>query len=216
MSETTELFAFVDESRKPMRDPATGDVSGEGEHYVLAAVVILGGDSNDMRRSLNQISVEIGHPLHYRELSRQRRIQALEAIAAIAGWEGYVFETARPLLARNLSEHHVRAKLIGDAFEYLSMSRGVARAVLETRSHPTTGFVALDQKDHDVLRRLRRHEEIAGSFEIAHASKAESILQMADLLAGARSDWLCGVDRHPYSMITHRVRSTRSVFARAP
>ena len=213
---TTELVAFIDESVKPMRDPATGAVSRTGKHYVLAAAVALDGDIDELRGRLGRITAAIGHRLHYRELSRQHRLRTLEAIAAIAGWEGYVFETARPLLARNLSEHHVRAKLIGDAFEYLSMSRGVARAVLETRSHPTTGFVALDQKDHDVLRRLRRHEEIAGSFEIAHASKAESILQMADLLAGARSDWLCGVDRHPYSMITHRVRSTRSVFARAP
>ncbi len=216
MSETTELIAFVDESRKPMRDPATGEVSGAGEHYVLAAVVLLGDDSNDMRRRLNQISVEIGHPLHYRELSRQRRNQALEAIAAITDWEGYIFETARPLRARNLSEHHVGAKLIGDAFTYLSLSRGAARAVLETRSHPAAGFVALDQKDHDVLRRLRHREETAGNFEITHASKAEPILQIADLLAGARSDWLCGVSREPHSIIAHRVRSTRSSFGNTP
>ena len=169
-----------------------------------------------MRRSLNQISVEIGHPLHYRELSRRRRIQALEAIAAITDWEGYIFETARPVLARNLSEHHVRAKLIGDAFAYLSLSRGVARAVLETRSHPAAGFVALDQKDHDVLRRLRRRDEIAGDFEITHASKAEPILQIADLLAGTRSDWLCGVNREPHGIIAHRVRSTRSSFDKTP
>ena len=213
---TTELTAFIDESRKPIRDPATGKVSGAGEHYVLPAAVVLDGDCDDLRTSLNRIAVEIGHPLHYRELSRQNRIGAIEAIDSITGWEGYLFETARPLQARNYSEHHIRAKLVEDAFVYLNQNRGVARVVLETRSHPAAGFFALDQKDHDVLRRLRRRGEIAGTFEISHAGKAEAILQIADLLAGARSDWLCGVNRDAYGRISHRVHSTRSVFGRTP
>lgn len=211
---TTELVAFLDESVKPMRDPATAAVSRTGRHYVLAAAVVLDGDIDELRGSLDRITASIGRQLHYRDLSRQHRVRSLEAVAAIEGWEGYVFETARPFLARNLSEHHVRATLVGNAFEFLSLSRGVARAVIETRSHPTAGFVTLDQKDHDVLHRLRRREEIAGAFEICHATKAEPILQMADLLAGARSDWLCGVDRDPYSVITHKIRSTRTVFDR--
>ena len=213
---TTELVAFVDESVEPMRDPGSGAVSGTGKHYVVAAAVVLDGDIDAMRGSLDRIRVAIGHALHYRNLTRQHRLRSLEAIAHVTGWEGYLFETARPLLARNVSEHHVRAKLLGNAFEFLSMSRGVARAVLETRSHPTAGFITLDQKDHDVLRRLRRREEVAGAFEIDHAGKSEPILQIADLLAGARSDWLCGVDRDPYSVITHRVRSTRAAFDRTP
>ena len=35
---------------------------------------------------------------------------------------------------------------------------------------------------------------------------------IADLLAGARSDELCGVDRETYSRISHRVRTIRAVF----
>ncbi len=59
---TTELIAYVDESRKPMRDPATGRVSGAGEYYVLAAAVVLDGDCDDLRTSLNRIAVEILPP----------------------------------------------------------------------------------------------------------------------------------------------------------
>jgi len=35
-----DLIAFLDESRKPVRDGRTGRVSGRGDHYVVVAAVV--------------------------------------------------------------------------------------------------------------------------------------------------------------------------------
>ena len=66
------------------------------------------------------------------------------------------------------------------------------------------------------MRRLRRQEAIPDSFRISHEDKTETILQVADLLAGARSDWLCDVNRDAHARIGHRVRAIRTVFDKGP
>ena len=213
---TTELTAFLDESRKPIRNPATGRVDDLGRnHYVVAAAVVLDGDIPNIRRQLERIEAEIGYPLHYQDLSTARRVEVLEVIAGIDGWDGYLFETARALPDAHYSEHHVRAKLVADALTYLS-SQGVVEAVLETRAGTNRRFLPLDDKDHDVVRRLQRQEAIPDSFRISHDDKTEAILQIADLPAGARSDWLCDVNREAHARIGHRVRAIRTVFDKMP
>ena len=168
---TTEPIAFLDESRKPIRDPATGRVDDRGlRHYVVAAAVVIGGDSPNIRRQLERIKAEIGYPLHYQDLSTARRVEALEAIDGIDGWDGYLFETARPLSDAGHSEHHVRARLVAEALTYLS-SQGVVEAVLETRAGTNWRFLPLDDKDHDVVRRLQRQETVPDSFRIRHDDK---------------------------------------------
>lgn len=95
---TPELAAFLDESRKPIRNAATRRVAERGRHYyVVAAAVVLDGDVADIRSQLEQVGAEVGVQLHYRNLSVSRRAKALEAIDRIGGWDGYLFETARPL-----------------------------------------------------------------------------------------------------------------------
>ena len=168
------------------------------------------GDSSNIRRQLERVESEIGIELHYRDLSTARRTEALEAIDRIDGWYGYMFETARALPA-HYNEHHVRAKVIAEALTHLS-SEGVVEAVLETRAGPKKDFQPLDNKDHQVLRKLQRQGAVPDSFRIRHDDKTEAILQIADLLAGARSDDLCGVNRETYYRISHRVRATRTVF----
>ena len=107
---TTELIAFLDESRKPLRDPATRRLDTHGrKHYVVAAAVVIDGDSPNIRSWLKQIEAEGGYPLHYQDLSTARRVRALEAIDEIGGWDGYLYETARALPDAGHSEHHVRA-----------------------------------------------------------------------------------------------------------
>ena len=213
---TTDLIAFLDESRKPMRNPTTGRVDERGRtHYVVAAVVVISGDKPNIRRQLEQIVVELGYPLHYQDLSTVRRVDALEAIDGIDGWDGYLYETARPLPDAGYSEHHVRAKLVAEALTHLSC-QGALEAVLETRAGTNQRFLPLDAKDHDVVRRLRRQEAIPDSFRISHEDKTETILQVADLLAGARSDWLCDVNRDAHARIGHRVRAIRTVFDKGP
>ncbi len=120
-----------------------------------------------------------------------------------------------PLPDARYSEHHVRAKVIAEALTHLG-SEGVVEAVLETRAGTNKDFQPLDNKDHQVLRKLQRQGAVPDSFRIRHDDKTEAILQIADLLAGARSDGLCGVNRETYYRISHRVRATRTVFSKRP
>ena len=90
------------------------------------------------------------------------------------------------------------------------------KATLETRSGTNRRFRLLDNKDHGVVRKLLRQKAIPGSFRISHSDKTEAILRIADLLAGARSDELCGVNRETHYRINHRVRATRTVFSKKP
>lgn len=209
---TSDLIAFLDESRKPVRNPATGRVHRPGRsHYVVSAAVVIDGDAPDIRRQLGRVEGGIGYRLHYRNLTPSRRTETLEAIDGIDGWDGYLFETARALPDTHYNEHHVRAKVVEEAFTYLS-AEGVVEAVLETRAGSKQDFQALDDNDRRVWRRLKRQGTVPKNFRIRHDDKTEAILQIADLLAGARSDWLCGVNRDPYARVTHRVRSIRTVF----
>ena len=213
---TTELVAFLDESHKPIRNPKTGRVGDHGrKHYVVAAAVVIGGDISNIRHQLRQVKAGLGYPLHYRDLSTARRVEALGAIDGIDGWDGYLYETARPLPDAGYSEHHVRAKVIGQALTHLS-SQGVVEAVLETRAGTNRRFLPLDDKDHDVLHRLQQQGTVPESFRISHDDKTETILQIADLLAGARSDWLCDVNRETHARIGHRVHTIRTVFDKKP
>ena len=173
---TTGLIALLDESRKPIRNPATRRVADPGrKHYVVAAAVVIGGDIPNIRSQLEQIEAEIGYPLHYQDLSTARRVEALEAIDGIDGWDGYLYETARPLPDTGYSEHHVRAKLVAEALTHLS-SQGVLESVLETRAGTNWRFRPLDDEDHDVVRKLQQQETIPDSFRIRHDDKTEAIL----------------------------------------
>ena len=211
--EETELVAFIDESRKPARNPATGGISRFGEHYVVAAAVVLRGDIAEVRSQLQEIQLKVGYPLHYQDLSPSRQARALELVGEITDWDGYLFETDRALPSANYSEHHVRAKIIERAFGYLDNEVGVSHAILETRGLEGSGFSHLNQKDHDVLRRLQRQETISPEFQIDHSDKSEGILQISDLLAGSRTDWLCAKRPDQFPLISHRIRSIESVFS---
>lgn len=211
----TDLIAFLDESKKPVRDRATGRTTAAGDFYVVAAAIVLEGDLNDIRSELTAIETQLGFDLHYRQLrSQRRRIAAIEAINEIGGWDGYMFETAQPLQARHHSEHHIRAKTLTEAFTHLGAAGGVTQVTLETRSYPKRGFYQLDQKDHQVLQKLLTRKQVPEEFRIRHTDKTEPVLKLADLLAGARSDFLCGVNEEVYARIAHRVRDTRTVFNR--
>lgn len=207
----TDLVAFIDESRKPMRDRRTGRVARTGYHYVVAGGVVIGGDADRVRLRLAGLEADLGFPLHYSDMSLERRRRAAQALATVDGWEGYVFETARPLPDQNYSEHFVRAKVVGAAFECLSTDGGVVYATLETRNHPGRGLNELDRKDHQVLQKLLSQNRVPRDFRISHADKSEKLLAIADLLAGARTDYLCAVDNEPYGLLAHLVNRSVKV-----
>lgn len=207
----TQIVGYLDESMKPVRDAKSGKVIGSNPryHYVVAAVVLLEEDTDSVRGSLVDIRTRLGFPLHYADLrSQQRRQDAIEAIDSLSEWDVYMFETEEPFRG---SEHHVRAKILESAFMHLRNSEKVQHLVLETRSHPDGGFEKLNENDHRVLRKLINKKEVSADFRISHDGKSESLLQIPDIIAGARSDHLCAVDREAYAMVSHRVRDIKSV-----
>ncbi len=214
---SADLVAFMDESRKPMRDPATGRPSGIGEHYVVAAAIVIDGDGDAIRGSIADIERRLDYALHYADLrSGRRRRAAIAELDRISGWDGYLFETARPLEARHHSEHHVRAKILEVAFAFLGTDVGVSRIVLETRSAPARGFTQHDEKDHQVMQKLLTRKAVPAGLRIAHAGKSERILAIADVLAGARSDFVCLADLEAYPLVAHRIRNIKSLFEKGP
>lgn len=209
-SDDLAVIGFIDESCKPVRDRGTGKVLADRRHYVAAAAITLAGDGDRLRSQIRSLEASVGAPLHYGDLTSARRLAAARAIADIDGWEGHLFETAIPFL-HGTSEHHVRAKLIEAALIQLSDVHGVTAIVFEARGHARDGFERLNQKDHDVLRRLQRQRRVDPVLRISHDTKEERCLVVADLLAGARTDELCAVSSEPYALVAHRVRSIHRV-----
>lgn len=200
-----DILAFLDESRKPMRDPATGKVAASGDHYVVAAAIVLRGDAATIRSRLRDLLDFVGHDLHYSHMSARRRTAALTGIADITGWDGLIYETATPVPARR-AERRTRARILSAALPDLTGEHGVIIVTLETRAAPMKGFHTLDEHDHATWRSLIDRGLVTDGHTIAHGDKTEPLLWVADLLAGARSDHLCGTDRSMYPRIAHRVR----------
>lgn len=198
----------MDESKKPLRDRATGKV-GSDEHYIVAAAIVLAGDMEEIRTELARIQAKFGSVLHYGDFSKQRRTQVVDAINSIAGWDGYLFETVRPV-KRHYKEAHIRSRTLTEAFVYLG-AESVKQAVLETRAGDRQDFQRLDESDHEILNAVLSRKQVPANFRIRHANKTEPILQIADVLAGSRSDFLCGINQEIYPRIAHRVRCTRAV-----
>lgn len=205
-----DILAFVDESKKPVRDPATGKVSAAGDHYVVAAAIVLNGDAADIRAELRDLLEEVGHDLHYSHMSARRRAVALTGIVDISGWDGLVYETATPVPGRR-PEQRTRARILTAALPDLTEVHGVRVVTLETRAAPQKGFYTLDQDDHATWRSLIDRGLVPSGRAIAHGDKSEPLLWVADLLAGARSDYLCGTDRGMYPLIAHRASHITTV-----
>ena len=198
------LIAFVDESCKPVRDPSTRQAVPDRYRYVLACTVVFEADIDAVRCELSSLEASLGKPLHYRDLARTAREAVLEHAANLDSWEGALFETSRDIVRQHHSEHHVRAKLLERALQSLSEKFGAAEIVMESRSRRRRGPGQLDQKDHQVLRKMRGRGLIE-PIELRHDDKSEVMLRLPDLLAGARTDHLCGVDRTAFALIANRV-----------
>lgn len=205
------LRCFLDESKKPVRDPKTGKVSGRGEHYVVAGAIVLHGDLDTTRSDLHELAGDLGVALHYNALSRKRRIIAVERVADMDVWDGYLFETAQPLTTRHNTERRLRSKTMSAAFTTLGAGGSVTELVLETRSKPSQGFTELDARDHRLLQSLRSKDEVPATLTIRHETKDEPLLWLADVLAGARTDHLCGLHTDIYPRLAHRIRDVRQV-----
>ena len=143
-------------------------------------------------------------------MSARRRATALTGIAEITGWHGLVHETAAPVPFRR-PEQRTRARILAAALPNLAGQHGVRVVTLETRAAPKKGFHTLDQHDHATWRSLIDRGLVAHGHALAHGDKTEPLLWIADLLAGARTDHLCGADRGMYPLIAHRVSHITTV-----
>jgi hypothetical protein len=180
---------------------------------VVASTVAFDGDLDDYRAKIAAAEADLGYKLHFSDLrSHTRRVNAVDAVVdLLEGWESHLFESSVPFRATAGAEHHARARLLEAAFTYLGTEAGVSRVVLETRAEPASGFDQLDTKDHRVLQKLHSRSQVPDGFSISHATKDELALGLADILAGARTDALCGKDDECYARLSHRVTKIHAV-----
>lgn len=198
------MVAFLDESRKPVRDPETGRPIPSVLHYVVAAAIVLQGDAAQLRSSLRSVAHDVGRPLHYSDLGTDGRIQALNALGELTGWEGLIYETNTPVSDR-VPERRTRARLLRVAFPDLTTRQEAQTVTLETRSTPRLGFHQLDEHDHSTWRSLIDRGSVPHGLTLRHGDKSDPLLWVPDLVAGARSDHLCATNRSNFPLISHRV-----------
>jgi len=209
----TVIHAYIDESVKPMREFRTLRPRVE-RHYVIAAITLFEADSANLRERLRSLRDEIEVPIHYSEMNKDNRLNALTSVSAFRDWEGFLFETKDP---NTRSERQVRDKLLRVALLDLVHRHGVSRVTIESRNISFAGafdkvYDGLDRYDVAVLTSLRSKHMLEKELELVHATKDEEILWLADLLASSRSDALCHPKKGEYfSYIAHRVREIRKV-----
>lgn len=201
-----DLVAFVDESRKPVRHVGRQLGASRGSSfYAVSAVILLRDDVDGVRRKLRDLAGLTPHGLHYRKLASAVRRDCVYDINTMTEWDAIVVETNRAVPVRN--DRQIRAAVLQSAFTTLWRVHGVREVVLESRAMITGQFARLDRDDELVAAHLRTVRVLPDDFDIAHGSKSDPALGLADLVVGARTDHLCGVDYGPWSLIAHRVRT---------
>lgn len=203
-AEDLSIVAFMDESRKPVRDEAKRRSATDDHHYVVAGAILLHGDGDPLRSAIHELQQSVGRPLHYSDLRRRAREDALLGLAEIPDWDGILFETDRAQPS-NSPESRIRHIILNTALPALFVEHGARQVTLETRATPHLGFRQLDQHDHSTFRSLIDRGRVPEGRSIRHDDKSEPLLWVCDLLAGARTDFICGVDRSMYPLIAHRV-----------
>lgn len=205
IDDSLRLVAYLDESRKPLRHPGSRRVDDTQGHYVVAAAILFSGEVDEVRSRLVTLRNAMGHEFHYSDLSRLRRYEVAEAVGRLPSWEGVLFETDAPVSSR-MPDRRVRQRLLSAALPTLERDFGVSSLVLETRSAPLRGFLALDSHDHGTRQSLIARGELLAETSLIHVTKSEPLLWIADVVAGARSDFRCGRDGATYPLLAHRVR----------
>jgi hypothetical protein len=200
-----DLVAFVDESLKPVRRAPVRSGNGlQVSHYAMAAVVLLAGDLTDCRWTLRMLAGKRAKGLHYASLSERQRLEVVMEVTSWPYWDALVVETERPVPVHN--DRPQRRSVLGVLLSELATSFGVQHIVLESRAHPSGAFGRLDRDDVLLAASLRESGRLPADVSVEHRGKGEAALALADLIVGARTDFLCGVNRAPWGAVAHRVR----------
>lgn len=198
------IHAFLDESRKPLRDGATGGVATWGDHYVIGAATLLEGSLDESRAWLQGLRTDLGFRFHFSELALSRRILVIEGLLSLESWDGFLYESAKPL-SRSIPERRMRDRILQVAFKDLANECGVHAFTLESRATPQRGQWALDRHDHSTFAKLTSRRQLPEEAALTHATKSEPMLWIADVIASCRSDYLCGRERSLFPMLAHRL-----------
>lgn len=202
-----QLVAYVDESRKPDRSGKGLRVSGKGDFYAVCAAVMFDADRGDLRSQLEMLEQELGN-LHYGELSKTRACELAECVGVLGDWEAHVYESAGPLVHRKGSESRLRSLALRQALPDLA-GHGVKDFRLETRAKDKPEFQKLDQNDMAVVDKLRAKGKLTSDHRLRHVTKADVLLAIPDVLAGARTDLLTTKNPEPWAYLTHRAKVTK-------
>ncbi len=209
MSEV-RLRAFLDESRKPLRDGATGGVLPWGDHYVVGAVTCLEGSLDDSRIRLKQLRQDLGFDLHFSELGAARKRAVISGLLALDMWDGFIFESAAPA-HRSTPDRRLRDRILRVAVGVLVNEASVEWITMESRSNPQGSRRTLDMRDHSTISGLMSRGVIPRDLILRHSTKREPMLWISDVIASCRSDYICGRDRATFPLLAHRIRGTHGV-----
>lgn len=201
----SDVVGFLDESRKPVRlahIDGTTQVHSQS-FYAVAAALVPVDRMKELREGLRKVSQAAPKALHYADLTRRRRVRALELLVELPHWHALAVETDTPVKIRN--DRLVRGAVLSAALQHLHDVSGVTHLTLETRSDPRGGFARLDHDDVLLVDALRQRGILHRPLTIRHSTKVESLLAIADLVVGARTDSICGVDDAPWGHVASRV-----------
>jgi hypothetical protein len=199
------LVGFLDESRKPVRiqDSRGKKLPLKESHYAVATALVPSQSADEVRQALLDISHSLPKALHYTDLTALQRARALELLQQLPQWQAVVVETDRPIRIRR--DRMIRGAVLTRMLSHLHDAHSIAHITLESRSDPFAGFARLDHDDLLLAEALRERGTLTRPFGMTHATKSETLLALADLIVGSRTDSICGVDDAPWQHVAHRV-----------
>lgn len=202
-----DLIAFIDESLKPSRRAGMVGGTRPPSFYAVAALVVLAAEAEDLRAGLKPLTPSRGGKARYKAMSAAARREAAILLSWQHMWDAVVVETSRAVPVRN--DRTLRGAVLWRAFATLERDHGVRRVVAESRSHPSGAFSRLDHDDVLLVGAARQVGVVSPEFVVSHAREDEMLLAAADVIVGARTDAICGIDRTPWGLLAHRVSITR-------
>ena len=168
------------------------DESIRGSLYVLAAVMVPAHDPH-CRREVLRLRLPGQRRIHWRDESSVRRDRIVDAVVVLP-WTGVAiaFHPARRRL-----QSAARAACLRGIVAWLS-GQGVSRLVIESRGEHN------DRHDRRSIIECRRSGHVVETYGFARPAE-EPLLWIADIVAGATSAHLAGLNGRWFHAIREKV-----------